>query len=758
MPNFLQRVLIIREHLLIQIEGIVQGVGMRPFVVQLAQRCRQNGWVANTSAGLTIAIEGAPELQQQFLDGLKDLPPPASILSLTVSRQRLANYPNFEIRSSEAEGLKSAIVLPDLAICEDCRRDLFNPESRFYRYPFTSCSRCGPRYSIMQSLPYDRERTGMAGFTMCPACAEDYRSVDNRRFHAQTIACADCGPVLSLLDPSGNELAARDEALEAACHHLRAGKIIAIKGIGGYQLWVDAADQSAIERLRARKHRPQKPFALMVSCLEGAEALGFLNDVARQALTSPAAPIVLLKKRAITAIAEVVAPDNTMFGVMLAYAPLHSLMLRDFGGAVVATSGNRYNEPICIDNDQALERLADIADFFLTHDRPIQRPLDDSIVRVIGGRSMLLRRARGYAPLPIFSDSILPDALAVGGHLKNTVAVSHDRQMILSPHIGDLDDAASECQFEAALADLQNFYRIEPEIVVRDLHDGYRPSLNVEQEPRGRRIVKVQHHYAHILSCMAEHRLEPPLLGVAWDGNGLGSDNTLWGGEFLRIHSQGFERFAHLRAFSLPGGEKAIREPRRAALGLLHEMNPVQALERMRPLFSEPELKLLESAMRKQINCPRTTSIGRLFDAIASLLGLCQINQYEGQAAIALEHCAATVESDLVYDFRIVETRPYVIDWQSMIEELLADVQQYDPRLIAKKFHNTLSEMVVRIAERAGEQTVVLSGGCFQNALLSEQASDQLKSAGFRVYCHEKIPPNDGGLSLGQLYAAKYLG
>jgi hydrogenase maturation protein HypF len=381
---------------------------------------------------------------------------------------------------------------------------------------------------------------------------------------------------------------------------------------------------------------------------------------------------------------------------------------------------------------------------------------------VIDGRFMLFRRARGYAPLPILSDTALPDALAVGGHLKNTVAVSHGRQMIVSPHIGDLDCAVSERQCEAALADLQNFYRIDPKIVVRDVHDDYGASRIAEREAqRGEqpsKTLKVQHHYAHILACMAEHGLEPPLLGIAWDGNGLGSDNTLWGGEFLKVHGLGFERFAHLRAFSLPGGEKAIREPRRAALGLLYEMDAMRAFERLSPLFSAAESTLLEAALIKQLNCPRTTSAGRLFDAVASLLGICQVNQYEGQAAIALEQDAAAVESDLVYDFRIVGAQPCLVDWQPMIEQLLADIPVSTPGLIGRKFHTTLAAMIVAIAERAGERTVVLSGGCFQNALLVEQIARQLKSAGFQVYCHEKIPPNDGGLSLGQLYAVKYLG
>jgi hydrogenase maturation protein HypF len=735
---------------------------MRPFVFQLAERCRQRGWVANTGSGLTIAIEGEPELQRQFLEGLNNPPPPANILSLSVDRRPLANYSRFEIRHSEAKGLNSAFVLPDLAICNDCLNDLFDPAGRFYRYPFTSCSRCGPRYSIIESLPYDRERTAMAGFVMCPACERDYRDPENRRFHAQTIACAQCGPVLTLLDSQGAGLAAGDQALDAAGACLRAGKIVAVKGIGGFQLWVDAADPAAVERLRVRKHRPAKPFALMVSKLQDAETLCFLSDPERQALASPAAPIVLLKRRPNVAVAEAVAPRNAMLGVMLAYAPLHHLLLHSFGAPVVATSGNRHGEPICIDNAQALERLADIADCFLTHDRPILRPLDDSVVRIIDGRLTLLRRARGYAPLPLLTATELPDALAVGGHLKNTVAIGRGRQMIVSPHIGDLDCEASIRQCEAALADLRQFYRVEPKLIVRDLHDDYGASRIAEREAqRGKqpsKTLKVQHHYAHVLACMAEHGLEPPLLGVAFDGNGLGSDNSLWGGEFLRLHGRGFERFAHLRAFSLPGGEKAIREPRRAALGLLHALDPGSAFERMSPHFSDLELSLLESALRKGINCPRTTSAGRLFDAVASLLGVCQVNQYEGQAAIALEQGAAEAQSDHCYDFRIADGQPCIVDWQPTIEQLLADIPVSPPGLIARKFHTTLAAMIVAIAERAGEPTVVLSGGCFQNALLVEQASRQLKSAGFQVYCHEKIPPNDGGLSLGQLYAAKYLG
>lgn len=736
---------------------------MRPFIAQLAGQYRQHGWVANTAEGLTVVIEGDPDLQKQFLIQLHcDSPALASLVSLKVCNQPLANFREFQIKASTVEGDNSAFVLPDIASCNQCIKDVFDPASRFYRYAFTSCSDCGPRYSIMTSQPYDRNRTGMASFGLCPDCERDYQSIDNRRFHAQTIACPNCGPGLILTDPAGKLLARNDSALTAAIPYLRAGKIIAVKGVGGYQLWVDAANQAAIERLRLKKHRPQKPFALMVANLSLALELCFIDEFEQQALVSSAAPIVLLKRKKSVPIAKAVAPDTNLLGVMLAYSPLHHLLLSDFDAPVIATSGNRQSEPVCIDNGQALKKLSGIADYFLMHDRPILRPLDDSIVRLIGGKPTVLRRARGYAPMPVIMKSALPDAMAVGGQLKNTVAVCRDRHLILSPHIGDLDCADSQRQFVDALSDLRQFYRIKPVRLMRDLHDGYSNSRLAEQERKSMEpvmiISKVQHHYAHILACMAEHGLEPPLLGIAWDGNGLGSDNSLWGGEFLLIHANGFERYAHFRPFSLPGGITAINEPRRSALGMLYEIYSDRLFDQKKLPFSGLELKFLQTALSKQINCPRTTSAGRLFDAVASLLGLCQVNQYQGQAAMRLENCAADIESGDSYSFTIAESEPLVIDWQATMEQLIEDISSRDAGLIANKFHNTLANIILAIAMRAGEQTIVLSGGCFQNARLVETACDQLKTASFNVFRHEKIPPNDGGLALGQLYAAKFTG
>ncbi|MGZ5013184.1 MAG: carbamoyltransferase HypF [Methylobacter sp.] len=759
-----------KAHLKINIKGFVQGLGFRPFVVRLARQHQQNGWIANTNSGVTIDIEGLPELQQDFLDSLHNqLPPFAKIDSLTMTALPLAGFDDFRIKASKTDDKQSAFVLPDIAVCPDCVHDIFDPASRYYRYPFTSCCHCGPRYSIMTRQPYDRSRTGMATFKPCPACDQDYQAIDNRRFHAQTIACPNCGPNLSLLDKSGNLLAEKHDALCEAIGQLQNGKIVAIKGIGGYQLLVDASNQQAVERLRLRKHRPQKPFALMVSDLETARQLCKINTLEQQALASAAASIVLLNRRATRepfvsseAIAptSAVAPGTNLLGIMLPYSPLHHLLLnKDIVARplhmLVATSGNRHNEPICIDEQQALTRLAGIADYFLTHNRPILRPLDDSVVRLINGRITVLRRARGYTPLPVTLKTAMPDMLAFGGQLKNTVAISHENHIVLSQHLGDLEAEATQQQFQATLTDLQEFYQIAPTRIMHDLHGGYASSRFAANLPQP--ALPVQHHYAHALSCMAEHGLEPPALGICWDGSGLGTDNTLWGGEFLLITKQGFDRYAHFASFSLPGGHKAILEPRRAALGLLYEIFGSSVFEHKDLPFSSQELDLLQSALSRGLNCPRTTSAGRLFDAIASLLGLCHINDYEGQAAMALEMSAASNASDQYYDFHIKQKTPIVIDWKITLEQLLEDMQHNPAELIAAKFHNTLAEIILTIARQAEQETVLLSGGCFQNTCLTANAAQKLARSGFEVYCHENIPPNDGGLALGQLYAAKYI-
>lgn len=745
-------------HSQIEIFGIVQGVGFRPFVARLATHFFQKGWVKNTSTGVSISIEGLKAQQQKFLDALQnELPPFADISNLKITVLPLAYFEKFEIVPSIVDSQISAFSLPDIATCPECVADIFDPKSRYFRYPFTSCCSCGARYSIATRQPFDRKNTSMEEFKLCEDCTNEYQAIDNRRFHAQTLGCEKCGVQLSFCDELGNVLAKKEEALKLAVEQLKVGKIVAVKGIGGFQLLVDATNQDAVERLRERKKRPMKPFALMVQNLAQAQRLCEILECEQSSLCSPAAPIVLLKRREQIEIADSVAPQQKLLGVMLAYSPLHHLLLQDFGLPIVATSGNRSNEPICTDNEQALANLSGIADYFLLHNRAILRPLDDSIVREINGKITVLRRARGYAPLPIKLNPPQPpfssggEVLAVGGQMKNTVAISHENQAILSQHLGDLDSLATRQQFEKTLFDLQDSYAFKPVRVMHDLHSDYvstqfASSLNIQKNA-------VQHHYAHALSCMAENNLEPPVLGIVWDGTGLGLDGTIWGGEFLQIHNTGFERFAYFKNFPLVGGSKAIQEPRRVALGLLFEIFGDVAFEMMDFGFSETENSLLKIALSKNLNSPKTSSVGRLFDGVASLLELCYVNQYEGHAAMLLENCASECETTDFYNFEICEK---VIDWQSMILQLLEDKKTQSVNYCAAKFHNTLTKVCVEIANCAKQKNIVLSGGCFQNALLTKKVFDELTAANFVVHTHQNVPPNDGGLALGQLYAAYF--
>lgn len=739
-------------HSRIEIQGIVQGVGFRPFVTRLAMQFAQNGWVKNTSTGVLISIEGAVIQQQNFLDALQNkLPPFAEIYDLKITTLPLANFEKFEIVQSVSDSQISAFSLPDIATCSECVADIFNQKSRYFRYPFTSCCNCGARYSITTRQPFDRENTSMAEFELCENCTRDYQNINNRRFHAQTLACEKCGVQLRFCDEFGNFLAEKNAALKLAVEQLHAGKIVAIKGIGGFQLVVDATNSQAVERLRERKKRPMKPFALMVQDLEKAQILCKVSELEKTALISPTAPIVLLKKRSQADIAQAVAPQQKLLGVMLAYSPLHHLLLNDLGLPIVATSGNRSNEPICTDDAQALENLRGIADYFLLHNRAILRPLDDSIVREINGKITVLRRARGFAPLPIKFQNTHSNTLAVGGQMKNTVAISYNNHAFLSQYLGDLDSLATQKQFEKTLADLQNSYNFKPSRVMHDLHPDYvstqfAANLKIEK-------IAVQHHYAHALSCMVENNLSPPVLGIIFDGTGFGTDGTIWGGEFLQIQETGFERVAYFKNFALIGGSKAIQEPRRIALSLLFEIFGEKACEMENFNFSNDEKSLLKIALTKNLNSPKTSSVGRLFDGVASLLELCHINQYEGHAAMLLENYATENDTADFYDFKILEK---IIDWQPIIKQFLVDKKTQSKNYCAAKFHNTLAKICVEIARLANQKIVVLSGGCFQNALLTKKVFQELTAANFVVYTHQNVPPNDGGLALGQLHAAYF--
>jgi hydrogenase maturation protein HypF len=749
------------QRLRVFVRGAVQGVGFRPFIYRLAAERNLTGWVRNSSQGVSVEVEGDKNELRRFLVSIDtEKPPRSSILSMESSYLEPAGFAGFEIRESDRSGSKTTIVLPDISTCENCLAEILDPDDRRYRYPFTNCTNCGPRYSIIEALPYDRPNTTMKAFKMCPTCSAEYNDPVNRRFHAQPNACPECGPKLALWSTDGSVLAERNDALLAASDSIRHGEIVAVKGLGGFHLMVDASNDAAVNELRRRKHREEKPLALMFPSLEAAAGACEASDLERRALSSPERPIVILKARAGNAgVSSKIAPNNPYLGCMLPYTPLHHLLMQELGFPIVATSGNLSDEPICYDESEALSRLRGIADLFLVHDRPIARHVDDSIVRVMAGREAVMRRARGFAPLPIPFQQNGGSILAVGAHLKNTIAASAGGQSFISQHIGDLETPQAFAAFKSVIGSLKGLYEMAPTVVACDKHPDYvstRFSRDCEL-PR----IEVQHHFAHVLSCMAENEIESPVLGVAWDGTGIGDDGTIWGGEFLRVDRNGFERTAHFRAFPLPGGEKAVREPRRSALGAIYEtigdrvfdmseLDPVRA-------FNSPELGLIRSMLAKEINSPITSSVGRLFDAVASIIGLRQFAGFEGQAAMELEFSIGALRSDESYQFevRLNDEGPAIVDWGKAIAAIMADIESGASRaLIAARFHNMLAETVVRIASLAGLDRVALSGGCFQNKYLLERVIERLCEEGFRPFWHQRVPTNDGGISLGQTLAA----
>lgn len=749
----------------ISIRGAVQGVGFRPFVFRLAGDLGLTGWVVNSPQGVFLEVEGPlPSLSAFLLRIEREKPPRSFIQSLEQRLLDPVGYTLFEIRPSSNLGARTAIVLPDIAPCHECLREIFDPDDRRYLYPFTNCTNCGPRFSILRSLPYDRPNTTMASFTMCPVCQAEYQDPRNRRFHAQPNACPACGPRLELWDPVGTVVASGHDALLKAAGLVRDGGVVALKGIGGFQLLVDARNEGAVATLRRRKHREEKPFALMAPDVRAARDLCEAGEPEIRLLQSPEAPIVLLRRRPETrttsSVAAGVAPGNPFLGVMLPSSPLHHILLRELNFPVVATSGNISDEPICIDEHEALVRLGGMADLFLVHNRPIHRHVDDSVLRIMCGRELMVRRARGYAPLPVSLGLESPDLLAVGPHLKNTVAVCHGRDVFISQHIGDLESEESLRAFHRERISLQELFGITPSAVVSDLHPEYLSTKAAVES--GLPIVAVQHHWAHVASCMAENGLEGDLLGVSWDGTGFGADATIWGGEFLVPEGSSFHRVAHLRTFRLPGGEVAVREPRRAAAGVLFELQGAGFFhDGTAPgvrAFSSAEIGLIGRMLERRVNAPTTSSAGRLFDAVASLLNVRQRCSFEGQAAMELEFVADAGTDETSYPFTVLDGEPgsaRVIDWGPMIEAILRETAAGTPRAtIARRFHNTLAEMIVRIAEHTGHRRVVLSGGCFQNRILTEGTVGRLEAAGFRPYWHQRVPPNDGGIALGQIQAA----
>jgi len=749
---------IIRKELLIT--GLIQGVGFRPFIFNLAQDLNLKGWIRNTDIGLSVEVEGFSNSIADFLDRLQQSPPVHShIESLLIIDREYVGYDNFELRTSTNQGKKSIFILPDIAMCAECKKEISAPTNRRYQYAFTSCSQCGPRYSIINALPYDRIRTTMQAFAMCANCQQEYNDPTDRRFHAQTIACADCGPSVQLTNKSGQLIESDVAAIKQAAEALKQGAIVAIKGIGGFQLLANANCKTSVARLRDKKIRPEKPFALMCLDMQQVQSIAITSVLEEQMLQSAAAPIVLLNKNQTGfMLADNIAPNNTRIGIMLACSPLHHLLLSYLSAPVVATSGNISNEPICIDNQQALDNLGGIADVFLIHNRSILRPIDDSVVQAVQGSKMLIRAARGYAPIAIKLPKFKAKLLALGGHLKNTFALASEGYALISQHNGDLESLEAVQGFQQNINDLSRLVQHQTDLLVQDQHSDYASSQysdELSQIPH----ISVQHHHAHLLSCVAEHGIIEPLLAVVWDGAGLGEDGSLWGGEFFSLENKKITRIASLREFSLPGGAVAIKEPRRTALGLLWEFMGDDLFTQIDlaaiQSFTQHEQGVLNQVLKKQLNAPRCSSIGRLFDCVASLLGLCQISTYEGQAASRLEQCINGCQLSDSYPLLWHKQKNLIrLDWQPLLENIMQDLAVgIEKSVIACKFHNTLVESIVDRVTQSNLKAVVLSGGSFQNTYLTEAIIKRLTAINVKVFWQQKVPCNDAGLALGQLLA-----
>jgi hydrogenase maturation protein HypF len=751
----------------IQIGGIVQGVGFRPFIYNLAQGLGLKGYVLNSSRGVTIEAEGPGENVERFLQEVVAHPPPlAQIDAVGVSEIEANGDTAFEIRESKEEPGQFALVPADMATCAACQRDFRDPANRRYRYPFTNCTDCGPRYTIIRDIPYDRPLTTMMSFGMCPECHAEYENPADRRFQAQPNACPVCGPWLELCDKQGRVLAGHDEALCRARQLLREGNILGIKGLGGFHLACDATDDKAVHLLRERKRRSDKPFALMARDLVEVERLCFVSDAERSILETSQRPIVILERRPGVKLSSAVAPGNRTLGVMLPYTPLHHLLFGDDAAspplfdALVMTSGNMSEEPIVSRNEEAITRLTQLCDFLLLHNRDIQTRVDDSVIRAFDGKERLIRRSRAYAPLALDLGGPVEEVVAFGGELKNTFCLTKHRYAILSQHIGDLENLETLEFFEETLEHMRRFFRVTPKAVAHDLHPGFMTTqLALRQDAIPR--IGVQHHHAHIVSCMAENHVDDRVIGVALDGTGYGTDGQIWGGEFLICDRLDFARRAHFRYVALPGGDTAIRRPWRIALSYLRDCfgpripSDVPWLQRVRA----KEIEIVDRMIDRRVNTVQTSSCGRLFDAVASLIGLRDEINFEGQAAIELE-MITDPDTGGHYPFEISKSGDVSeIDFRPMIRDIVRDIlDARDPGVISAYFHNAVTSAVIEMCQRLrvseGLHRVCLSGGSFQNLVLLSKAVAGLRKHGFEVFLHSRVPANDGGLSLGQAVVA----
>jgi hydrogenase maturation protein HypF len=794
----------------ITVTGVVQGVGFRPFVYNLATRLKLNGWVYNHSGGVDIAIEGPEDAAARFITALRDEAPPlAHITGVTAHTVTPNGYECFEIRHSERQEGQYQLISPDVATCPDCLRELFDPHDRRYRYPFINCTNCGPRFTIIDDIPYDRPNTTMRVFPLCDACRAEYDDPANRRFHAQPNACPVCGPHVWLeenerISESANEQIgesangelrfahheSRITSHEAAFHRTKEllldGKIVAIKGLGGFHLACDATNADAVRTLRERKHRPHKPFAIMVATLDDARALCDISPEVGALLTSPQCPIVLLDRRS-DLVVDDVAPHQHTLGVMLPSTPLHHILLRDVGRPLVMTSGNLSEEPIAMDNAEALKRLSSLADAFLLHNRDIHARYDDSVVQIrnekleirngeqsssnfkfLISNLQFLRRARGYAPFPIQLPFALPQVFAAGPLLKNTFTLTRDTNAFVSQHIGDMENLETLEHYEAALATYQRLFRIQPEAVICDLHPDYLTTRFAEEYTREHDLPaprRVQHHRAHIAACLTDNgyaRDTAPVIGVAFDGTGYGDDGTIWGGEWFIGGYDGLTRAAHLEYLPLPGGDAAIRNPWRIAVAYLHTLLGPERFPA--GIFCPSDALMVRQQVKHGLNTPPTSSMGRLFDAVSALLNVCQVASYEAQAAIELEQIAAPVGriGNSPYDFDVESMDDMqIVRMTALFEGLLGDIERGIPTPdIAVRFHVTIAQMIATVCARirasTGLMTVALSGGVFQNRLLLRLTLPLLKNTGFDILLHRHVPCNDGGVSLGQaVYQSK---
>ncbi|MGH3908120.1 MAG: carbamoyltransferase HypF [Pseudonocardiaceae bacterium] len=745
----------------VRVEGVVQGVGFRPYVHGLAGRFGLSGRVGNDTSGVFVEVEGAEQAISEFLTVLPtEAPPLAVIEQIRTSSLLPTGEPGFHIVASNASGRRDTLVSADSATCADCLRELADPTDRRFDYPFINCTNCGPRFTIVRGVPYDRPLTTMAPFAMCDACAAEYHDPADRRFHAQPVCCPACGPRLRLIDTQGAELPG--DPIRQAAALLTGGAVLAVKGLGGYHVATRADHAVATATLRTRKHREDKPFAVMVADLDTAHRLCVIDPVGERLLAGRRRPVVLLPRRPDAHVAPAVAPGNRSLGLMLPYTPLHHLLLRDTAAPIVLTSGNISDEPIAYQDDDATHRLTGIADAYLTHDRAIHMRTDDSVVRVFRGAQLPVRRARGYAPEPLTLARPVPrPILGCGAELKSTFCLARGRHAFVSHHIGDLENYETLRSFTEGIAHFRRLFDVQPQVVAHDLHPEYlstKYALELaEGDPAGLELVGVQHHHAHIASCLADNGDAGPVLGVAFDGLGYGTDGTLWGGEFLLADLTGFQRLAHLVPVPMPGGATAIRQPWRMAAAYLGAEAPDELIRR-----NAEQWETVLAMAGRGVNAPLTSSAGRLFDAVAAILGVRDAINYEGQAAVELEQRADRSEEGS-YPATVTEGPALQLHGADLVRCVVADLSAgVAPEVIATRFHHGVADAIVRVCvtlrESTGVGTAALSGGVFQNVLLLERTMAGLEHAGFRVLTHSRVPPNDGGISLGQVAVAAACG